>query len=87
MLSSPALEIIQLSCGLTCFGHLCFNYFPPVLVGLTCGNWPWDCVIVGLGVFSWFWGHAVVWACSEVEGEIGECSTKTSAHGLISTTA
>lgn len=27
-----------------------------VLVGLTCGNWTWDCVIVGLGVFSWFFG-------------------------------
>lgn len=83
------LGIIQLSCGLTCFGHLSFNSFPPVLVGLTCGNWLWDCVIVGLGVFSWFWG-----TCSGLGllrggrgNRDGECSRKTSARGCLSATA
>lgn len=67
----PALEITQFSCGVTCFGLLSFNFPPPVLVGLTCGNWPWDCVVVGLGVFSWFLGTCSSLGLLRVEGEIG----------------
>lgn len=83
---SPALEIIQLSCGLTCWGHLSFNCCPPtlpVLVGLTCGNWAWDCLIAGLGILSWFWetGSGLGLPGSGKENRNGEHSRKTSASG------